>query len=162
MLLKSALLALTAAAHLVAGHGAIVKAVGDQGGEGTALGIDASTSRDGSKRDPFQQDSTGFKNAAANDCSETLSGGTNNPTAQIPQMLTANGGSMPQISPGGMWGWDEMGQDACTGSMAAIEGVCMVGCDNAADAGPFGGCVPVQMVGAGNATALLQSQLPEN
>jgi len=37
MLFKSALLAL-AASQLVAGHGAIIKAVGDQGGNGTALG----------------------------------------------------------------------------------------------------------------------------
>jgi hypothetical protein len=29
----------------------------------------------------------------------------------------------------------------------------MVRCNNAARAGPFGGCVPVQMTGAGNATA---------
>jgi hypothetical protein len=37
MLFKSILIAL-AASQLVAGHGAIVKAVGDQGGEGQALG----------------------------------------------------------------------------------------------------------------------------
>lgn len=60
--------------------------------------------------------------------------------------------------------------------MAGIEGVCMVRCNNAAskyaisygstianhmiDAGPFGGCVPVQMVGAGgNATAAPEAKL---
>jgi Egh16-like virulence factor len=38
--------------------------------------------------------------------------------------------------------------------MAGMEGVCMVRCDNAARAGPFGGCVPVQMASeAGNASA---------
>jgi hypothetical protein len=37
MLFKTVLLAL-AASQLVAGHGAIIKAVGDQGGNGTALG----------------------------------------------------------------------------------------------------------------------------
>ena len=42
----------------------------------------------------------------------------------------------------------------CTGSMAGMDGVCMVRCNNAARAGPFGGCVPVQMASAaGNATA---------
>jgi hypothetical protein len=42
----------------------------------------------------------------------------------------------------------------CTGTMAGMEGVCMVRCDNAARAGPFGGCVPVQMASeAGNASA---------
>lgn len=37
MLFKSVIIAL-AASQLVAGHGAIVKAVGDMGGNGTALG----------------------------------------------------------------------------------------------------------------------------
>jgi hypothetical protein len=38
MYFSSAVLLLVAAGQLVAGHGAIVKAVGDAGGEGTALG----------------------------------------------------------------------------------------------------------------------------
>jgi hypothetical protein len=62
----------------------------------------ATTPRDGSKRDPDQQDSTRFKNAAADACGETLGGGTNDPATQVPQMLAANGGDMPQISAGGM------------------------------------------------------------
>jgi hypothetical protein len=42
----------------------------------------------------------------------------------------------------------------CTGTVGGMEGVCMVRCNNAARAGPFGGCVPVQMAStAGNATA---------
>lgn len=41
MLLKSFLVFLTAS-QLVAGHGAIVKAVGDAGGNGTALGSKSS------------------------------------------------------------------------------------------------------------------------
>jgi hypothetical protein len=40
MLFKSVLVCL-AASQLVAGHGAIVKAAGDQGGSGTALGSKA-------------------------------------------------------------------------------------------------------------------------
>jgi len=118
MLFKSVLIGF-ATANLVAGHGAIIKAVGDQGGNGTALGgesisfptitstmltqtVDASTPRDGSTRNPFQQDSTRFKNEAADACGETLGGGTNDPATQVPQMLAANGGQMPQISAGGM------------------------------------------------------------
>lgn len=34
----------------------------------------------------------------------------------------------------------------CTGTVAGQENVCMVRCENPARAGPFGGCVPVQMV----------------
>lgn len=64
--------------------------------------VDATTPRDGATRNPFQQDSTRFKNAAADACGETLAGGTNDPATQIPQMLAANGGQMPQISAGGM------------------------------------------------------------
>jgi hypothetical protein len=36
----------------------------------------------------------------------------------------------------------------CTGTVAGQENVCMVRCENPARAGPFGGCVPVQMVDA--------------
>ncbi|KAG9230158.1 hypothetical protein BJ875DRAFT_165892 [Amylocarpus encephaloides] len=204
MYLKSVLV-FAAVAELVVGHGAIVKAVGDMGGEGTAIGIDAATPRDGSRRNPFQADSTRFKNAAADACGETIGGGTNDPATQVPQMLAANGGSMPQISAGGMvmmtlhqvngdgagpyecmidstgagTQWVKMqvatnvpGEDSrskakatdfpltakvaatqeCTGAVAGMENVCMVRCNNDANAGPFGGCVPVQMV-AGNATA---------
>lgn len=43
----------------------------------------------------------------------------------------------------------------CSGNVAGQDNVCMVRCMNAARAGPFGGCVPVQManVAAGNSTA---------
>ena len=64
--------------------------------------VDPATPRDGSRRDPFQQDSTRFKNAAADQCGETLGGGTNDPATQVPAQLAANGGNMPQISAGGM------------------------------------------------------------
>jgi hypothetical protein len=37
---------------------------------------------------------------------------------------------------------------ACTGTVAGQQNVCMVRCQNPARAGPFGGCVPVQMAGA--------------
>ncbi|PGH19444.1 hypothetical protein AJ80_03945 [Polytolypa hystricis UAMH7299] len=36
----------------------------------------------------------------------------------------------------------------CTGTVAGQQNVCMVRCENPALAGPFGGCVPVQMAGA--------------
>ena len=36
----------------------------------------------------------------------------------------------------------------CTGTVAGQSNVCMVRCQNPARAGPFGGCVPVQMAAA--------------
>ncbi len=42
----------------------------------------------------------------------------------------------------------------CTGTVAGQSGVCMVRCNNPAQAGPFGGCVPVQQAAVnGTATA---------
>lgn len=70
-------LTLLALAELVAGHGAIIAAVGDAGGSGMALGVDTSTPRDGTRRRPFQQDSTRFRGASADTFGETLAGGDN-------------------------------------------------------------------------------------
>ncbi|KHJ30675.1 putative eka-like protein [Erysiphe necator] len=201
MLFKS-VLAFFAAAQLVAGHGAIVKAVGDMGGNGSAIGIDASTPRDGTRRTPFQADSTRFKNVNPDACGETLGGGPNDPTSQVAKVAQDSNG-LPMVSAGGMimmtlhqvngdgagpyscmidstgtgtGGWTKMevatnvpgknsrskakatdfplsakiaADQTCTGSMGGMDNVCMVRCNNAANAGPFGGCVPVQMVGAG-------------
>lgn len=194
-----------AVAELVAGHSAITNAKGNMGGQGKALGVVDTTPRDGSRRNPDQQDSTRFKNAAADQCGETLGGGTNDPATQVAAQLAENGGDMPQISAGGSVmmtlhqvngdgagpyecmidstgtgsQWTKMqvttnipGQrsrsrakatdfpltakvaadQTCTGTAGGMEGVCMVRCNNAARAGPFGGCVPVQMAGT-NATA---------
>lgn len=58
------------------------------------------TPRDGSRRNPFQQDSTRFKNEAADECGETLGGGTNDPATQVPALIEASG-SVPMISAGG-------------------------------------------------------------
>ena len=68
----SVTVALLAAAQLVAGHGAVVKAVGDAGGAGSAIGIDPNTPRDGTKRNPFQQDTTRFKGQNKATCGQTL------------------------------------------------------------------------------------------
>jgi hypothetical protein len=82
-------LSLLAVCQIVAGHGAIVNAVGDQGGAGMAIGskflfsmiafarshptaVDPNTPRDGTRRNPFQQDSTRFRGAAKATCGETL------------------------------------------------------------------------------------------
>ncbi|CAG8978184.1 hypothetical protein HYALB_00013176 [Hymenoscyphus albidus] len=204
MYFKSSVVVLAAVAELVAGHGAMVKAVGNLGGMATALGIDPATPRDGSKRNPDQQDSTRFKNAAADACGETLAGGANDPATQIPKMLAINP-TMPQVSQGGslmmtlhqvngdgagpydcmidstgtgtQWQKIQVTQQVpgtnsrskakatdfpltvkipadqtCTGTAAGETNMCIVRCNNAARAGPFGGCVPMQMPSA-NTTA---------
>ncbi|KAF2202424.1 hypothetical protein GQ43DRAFT_501660 [Delitschia confertaspora ATCC 74209] len=199
--------ALLASSQLVAGHGAIIKATGDQGGHGSAIGVDPSTPRDGTRRNPFQQDSTRFRNAAADQCGETLSGGTNDVETGTAQVLAQTGGTLPQISAGGQvmmtlhqvnadgagpytcmidstgtgtqWTPIQVTQNidgnrrgnnratstmdlpltaaipasqTCTGTVAGESNICMVRCQNPARAGPFGGCVPVQMAD-GNGTA---------
>lgn len=94
-------LTLLAAARLVAGHGAIIKATGNAGGTGMALGIDTSTPRDGTRRNPFQQDSTRFKGQAAKTVGETLGGGTNQLEAGTQAILAETGDSLPQVTAGG-------------------------------------------------------------
>lgn len=194
---------LMASSTLVAGHGAIIKAVGDAGGAGSAIGVVPTTPRDGTNRNPFQQDSTRFRGDAKATCGETLGGGDNDIQAGTAQVMAMSGGALPQISAGGALmmtvhqvnsdgagpykcmidasgtgtNWvpatvtqnlpgndrgrnrDTQMQDlpltvqidaaqTCTGTVAGQSNVCMVRCENPARAGPFGGCVPVQMAGA--------------
>ncbi|KAL8372415.1 hypothetical protein RB595_001966 [Gaeumannomyces hyphopodioides] len=193
---------LLAAADLVAGHAAIIKAVGDAGGEGMALGVDTATPRDGTRRNPFQQDATRFKGQQAATFGETVGAGQNNLEAGTKAIMAETGAQLPQVKPGGSVTmtlhqvngdgggpytcavnadgtgaqWTDIkvtttppGQNsrnrqgaatdfplvaqlsanqACTGTVAGQENVCLVRCQNAARAGPFGGVVPVQMAGA--------------
>ncbi|KAK5051458.1 hypothetical protein LTR84_003110 [Exophiala bonariae] len=92
---------LLAVADLVAGHGAIIAATGDAGGSGSALGIDSSTPRDGTRRRPFQQDTTRFQGDAAETFGETLQGGDNDPEAGTAAIMAESGDDLPQITPGG-------------------------------------------------------------
>jgi hypothetical protein len=194
---------LLASSSLVAGHAAIVGATGDAGGQGSAIGVDPATPRDGTNRNPFQQDATRFRGDAAATCGETLGAGDNDIAAGTAQVMQLNGGTLPQVSAGGQimmtvhqvnsdgagpykcmidatgtgTNWqpitvtqnlegndrgrnrDTQMQDlpltaaipagmTCTGQVAGQSNVCMVRCENPARAGPFGGCVPVQMAGA--------------
>ncbi|KAI0104697.1 hypothetical protein GGR51DRAFT_225254 [Nemania sp. FL0031] len=92
---------LLSVAHLVAGHGAIIKAVGDAGGSGMALGIDTSTPRDGTRRRPFQQDSTRFKGDQADTIGETLEGGNNDIEQGTQAIMAETGDQLPQVTQGG-------------------------------------------------------------
>ncbi|CRK41806.1 hypothetical protein BN1723_005199 [Verticillium longisporum] len=194
MFTKSVLAAtLLASAQLVAGHGAIITATGDQGGQGMALGVVTNTPRDGTRRDPFQQDSTRFRGASAQTFGETVGAGPNSLESGTKAIMSEMGGQLPQVSQGGsvdmtlhqvngdgggpyecMINADGTGapnsrnrggaqtdfpmvaaipaDQTCTGTVAGQDQVCLVRCQNAARAGPFGGVVPVQMAGAANAT----------
>ncbi|KAI1131433.1 hypothetical protein F5Y10DRAFT_275487 [Nemania abortiva] len=199
---------LLSVAHLVAGHGAIIKAVGDAGGSGMALGIDSSTPRDGTRRRPFQQDSTRFKGDQADTIGETLGGGDNDVEQGTQAIMAETGDQLPQVSQGGELNmtlhqvnsdgggpytcainadgtgqtWEDIDvtttppgrnsrnrdgaatdfplvaaipdDQTCTGTVAGQDNACLVRCMNDANAGPFGGVVPVQMAGAstGNST----------
>ncbi|KAI4603624.1 hypothetical protein KJ359_003440 [Pestalotiopsis sp. 9143b] len=192
-------LGLMTTAQLVAGHGAIIKAVGDAGGSGSALGVDSTTPRDGTKRNPFQQDSTRFKGDQADTFGETVGAGNNNLETGTKAIMAESGDQLPQVTPGGevtmtlhqvnadgggpytcMMSSDATGAQwtdiqvtqsppgqnsrfkdgamsdfpmkaampadaSCTGTVAGQDNVCLVRCQNAARAGPFGGVVPVQM-----------------
>lgn len=94
-------LALLAAADLVAGHGAIIAATGNAGGSGSAIGIDPNTPRDGTRRNPFQMDSTRFRGAAADTFGETVGAGTNNLEAGTKKVMELSGDKLPQVTPGG-------------------------------------------------------------
>jgi hypothetical protein len=99
--LKSILTLLLSTATLVTSHGAIIKAVGDAGGEGMALGVDTTTPRDGTKRNPFQQDSTRFKGDQADTFGETVGGGNNDLEAGTKAIMAETGQQLPQVSQGG-------------------------------------------------------------
>jgi hypothetical protein len=102
------LLLLSATIPTVTAHGVIIAAEGDAGGQGTALAVDSSTPRDGTRRRPFQQDTTRFEDAddednpavGATGCGETLQNGEINIATAMQQVISESGG-LPQVSQGG-------------------------------------------------------------
>lgn len=99
--LKSICMSLFALAPMVAGHAAIIAAVGDAGGAGMALGIDPATPRDGSRRNPFQQDTTRFRGQAAKTVGQTIKSGTNSVEEGTQAILDITKDSLPQVTAGG-------------------------------------------------------------
>ena len=63
--------------------------------------MDPSTPRDGTTRNPFQQDSTRFRGDAADTVGETLAGGDNNIEAGTKAIMAETGSELPQVTPGG-------------------------------------------------------------
>lgn len=101
LLWSVASLLLVSGPQVVSAHGAIISATGDAGGNGMALGIDSSTPRDGTRRNPFQQDSTRFRGASADTFGETLGGGSNQVEAGTRAIMAETGDQLPQVSAGG-------------------------------------------------------------
>lgn len=66
-----------------------------------ALGIDTSTPRDGTRRRPFQQDSTRFRGDQEDTIGETIGEGDNDLEQGTQAILAETGDQLPQISAGG-------------------------------------------------------------
>ncbi|KAI1456633.1 hypothetical protein F4805DRAFT_222001 [Annulohypoxylon moriforme] len=92
---------LLATAQLAASHGVITNATGDAGGSGMALGVDPDTPRDGTRRNPFQQDSTRFKGDSADTVGETIGAGDNDIESGTQAIMAMTGDQLPQITAGG-------------------------------------------------------------
>ena len=99
--LYSLLLTFLAFPSLISAHGAIIAATGNAGGTGMALGVDTSTPRDGTRRRPFQQDSTRFRGSSARTFGETLAGGDNQLEAGTRAIMAETGDQLPQVTAGG-------------------------------------------------------------
>ena len=101
MFFSTVVVALLAGSQLAAAHGVIIAATGNAGGLGSGLGVDPSTPRNGTKKVPFEQDTTKFKGKGANVCGSTKEGGVNNVENGTATVLQQNGGTLPQITAGG-------------------------------------------------------------
>lgn len=87
----------------VHGHGAIVAVTGANGVSSTAMGIDPSTPRDGTRRRPFQQDSSiirdqEIQSGEASPCGRTLVGGVNQIASNVEEASSAG---LPSMSANG-------------------------------------------------------------
>ncbi|XXG95038.1 hypothetical protein Hte_001298 [Hypoxylon texense] len=92
---------LIATAQLAASHGVITDATGDAGGSGMGLGVDTSTPRDGTRRNPFQQDSTRFRGDQADTFGETIGAGDNDLEQGTQAIMAETGDQLPQVTAGG-------------------------------------------------------------
>ncbi|KAL5493027.1 hypothetical protein ACEPAI_4475 [Sanghuangporus weigelae] len=88
------LVPLLAFALHVRAHGVLTAVTGTNGVTGQGFGVDASTPRDGTKRNPFQQDTSiirdrEIKKGDAGVCGRTLAGGDNDVTTQLNAAVAA-------------------------------------------------------------------------
>lgn len=95
------LAALLASAPLVAAHGKVAVVTGDQGGNGTALGIKGAVVPGAGANAKTEVDTTVFAGKAADSCGKTEAGGTNDVESGTVKSMALSGSTLPQISSGG-------------------------------------------------------------
>lgn len=74
--------------HLVVGHGVVTSVTGSNGIVGAGFGVDPSTPRDGSRPNPFEQDTSIIRNneiqsGKTDVCGRTKIGGNNDVSTQL-------------------------------------------------------------------------------
>ncbi|KAF9494224.1 hypothetical protein BDN71DRAFT_1393557 [Pleurotus eryngii] len=97
------LVPLLAVALHVSAHGVITAVTGANGVTGAGFGVDASTPRDGSRRNPFQQDSSIIRDkeitsGKADVCGRTLAGGVNDVQTML---AAASSAGLPVVAADG-------------------------------------------------------------
>ncbi|KAJ1310012.1 hypothetical protein OPQ81_006767 [Rhizoctonia solani] len=82
----------------VRGHAIITKVAGDNGVTGAAFGMVSSVPRDGTDEQPFQIDTSVFKNLIADPCGSTLAGGSINIANSLAAAEKAGNGRLPALT----------------------------------------------------------------
>ncbi|KAF8610341.1 hypothetical protein BDV93DRAFT_431274 [Ceratobasidium sp. AG-I] len=84
--------------QLVRSHAVIVAVAGDNGVTGAGFGMVSSVPRDGTDEQPFQIDTSVFKNLIADPCGSTLAGGSVNIAGSLAAAETAGNGQLPALT----------------------------------------------------------------
>ncbi|KAJ3115746.1 hypothetical protein HDU96_000077 [Phlyctochytrium bullatum] len=82
----------------VYGHGVVTEVRGANGVAGTGFGVDPSTPRDCTQRNPCQQDSSILRGGG---CGRTLQSGQLNVATEMQKQLDLGGGQLPSVGPNG-------------------------------------------------------------
>ncbi|CAE6491567.1 unnamed protein product [Rhizoctonia solani] len=79
-------------------HAVIIAVAGDNGVTGAGFGMVSSVPRDGTDEQPFQIDTSVFKNLIADPCGSTLAGGSVNIANSLAAAEKAGGGQLPALT----------------------------------------------------------------
>ncbi|KAI8853618.1 hypothetical protein BC829DRAFT_367812 [Chytridium lagenaria] len=85
----------------VSAHGLVTQVTGANGVTGTGFGVDPSTPRDCTQRNPCQQDTSIMIGRRAG-CGRTIQSGRMDPAAEIQKQLDIGGGQLPSTGANGM------------------------------------------------------------
>ncbi|KAI8807875.1 hypothetical protein BJ742DRAFT_666507, partial [Cladochytrium replicatum] len=80
-------------------HGVVTAVTGANGVVGTGFGVDPSTPRDGSRRNPFQRDSTRTNSGG---CGNTVQSGQLNVATEMSKQMALGNGQLPSTSATGV------------------------------------------------------------